>query len=336
MMVRHGVDPVEAELERRRQAVDLAFDSYAASFVERYLKERWKQWQAGNAVLANHAIPVLRNKALPKIGRGDLNPIWDGLRDRPAVARLTFATLRKLFRWAVSRGDLERSPLEGVEAPPAIPPRDRVLSDRELAVICEASTGIGEPFASFYQILLLTGQRREEVASMQWDELEQDTATWMLPGSRTKNAQPHLVPLSQQVLHNLDHLAGGLNWPRSGLVFSTNGKTAISGFSKAKRRLDEAVKALAGGGESHAQPWRVHDLRRTVATGLQRLGVRFEVTEAVLNHVSGSRSGVAGVYQRHDWKAEKRAALDAWGAHVESLGTIASDVNIVRFTPRNA
>ena len=125
------------------------------------------------------------------------------------------------------------------------------------------------------------------------------------------------MPLSVQAIEVLDELAGGGDWPRQGLVFSTTGKTPVSGFSKAKKRLDEHMAHVLE--PRTLEPWRTHDLRRTVATGLQRLGVRFEVTEAVLNHLSGARSGIAGVYQRHDWAIEKRHALTKWADWVAEV-----------------
>lgn len=318
IMVRQGIDPVQADQERRRQAVDLAFDSYVESFTNLYLKKRWKQWQLGAGVLRREAVPVLRSKPLPRIKRSDLSPIWDRLQDRPAVARLTHATLRKLFRWAVNRGDLERSPLDGVEPPPPVAARDRVLSDEELVLAWKCSSKLGAPFSGFFKMLILTAQRREEVAGLDWSELDRAARVWTLPGYRTKNGKPQLVPLSQPAFQVLDDIVGGSPWPRQGLVFSTTGTTPISGFSKAKLKLDTLMQEnLAAGAD--LKPWRAHDIRRTVATGLQRLGVRFEVTEAVLNHLSGAKSGIAGVYQRHDWAAEKREALESWGSHVGCL-----------------
>jgi integrase len=318
ILVRQGIDPVQADKERRRQAVDLAFDAYVDAFTTLYLKKRWKQWQLGAGVLVREAVPVLRAKPLPKIKRSDLAPVWDRLQDRPAVARLTHATLRKLFRWAVSRGDLERSPLEGVDPPPPVAARDRVLSDVELACIWERVEVLGFPFAGFFRMLILTAQRREEVAGLEWGELDRKNKLWTLPSYRTKNSKPQLVPLSRAAIEVLDQIAGGSDWPRRGLVFSTTGRTPISGFSKAKRKLDAAVEAQLGA-RCPVATWRVHDIRRTAATGLQRLGVRFEVTEAVLNHLSGAKSGVAGVYQRHDWADEKRAALDSWAEHLAAI-----------------
>ena len=186
-----------------------------------------------------------------------------------------------------------------------------MLDDRELAAIWKAAGALGFPFDSIHRLLILTGQRREEVAGLSWSELDRGTALWTLPAARAKNNEAHLVPLAGRVVALLDGLANGSEWPTKGLVFSTTGKTPPSGFSKAKARLDGKLEGVGA--------WRVHDLRRTVATGLQRLGVRLEVTEAVLNHRSGSRAGIVGVYQRHDWATEKREALALWSAHLERL-----------------
>jgi integrase len=140
------------------------------------------------------------------------------------------------------------------------------------------------------------------------------------------------VPLSDAVVEELDGVAGE-KWPRKGLVFTTTGKTPVSGFARAKRRLDKQIADIAADEQEERElaPWRYHDLRRTFATGMQRLGVRFEVTEAILNHVGSARSGVAGVYQRHDWKDEKRAALEAWAAHVQSIVDGSEPSNVLPF-----
>jgi integrase len=316
IMVRQGVDPVDAKHERRRQAIDLAFDSYVDSFVRLHLQKRWKDWKLGEGVLRREAVPVIRNKPLPRITRADLAAIWDRLDDRPSVARLTHATLRKLFRWAMSRGDLERSPMEGLAAPAAVPARDRVLTDEELRLLWRGTLALGRPFEPLFQLLILTGQRRDEVAGLDWSELDRATASWLIPAYRTKNGKAQHVPLGPTALAVVDGIVESQDWPRSGYVFTTTGKTPVSGFSKAKRRLDDFMADELG---DRFAPWRSHDIRRTLATGLQRLGVRFEVTEAVLNHVSGSRSGIAGVYQRYDWASEKRTALEAWSNHVATL-----------------
>jgi integrase len=165
-------------------------------------------------------------------------------------------------------------------------------------------------------MLILTGQRREEVAGMTWSEIGQDLSTWTIPATRAKNGLAHIVPLSPQaqtIIKAVRQVAKGNAGEKANNepAFVFPGRVgAFNGFSKAKTNLDE---------DSGVKDARLHDLRRTMATGLQRLGVRLEVTEAILNHVSGSRAGVVGIYQRHEWANEKRAALNAWGAHVDSI-----------------
>jgi integrase len=142
---------------------------------------------------------------------------------------------------------------------------------------------------------------------MTWSELSPDLSTWTIPGSRTKNHVEHIVPLSRQAR---EIIAAQPRLDDNPHVFPGRKGQDFRGFSRAKEALDAA---------SGMTEWRLHDLRRTVATGLQKLGVRLEVTEAVLNHVSGSRSGIVGVYQRHTWGPEKVAALQAWADCVEAL-----------------
>nr|WP_281384777.1 site-specific integrase [Novosphingobium piscinae] len=213
------------------------------------------------------------------------------------------------------------------EGPPA---RDRVLTDDELAAVWSAAVDLRDPYGAFYRLLILTGQRREEVSGMTWAELDRATSTWTIPGPRAKNGKAHIVPLAPAVVAEFDRLALAVQvaakekepdarrWPKSGPVLQTYKRVAIRSYSKAKAELDAAI-TKARGEAGPLSPWRVHDLRRTLATGLQRLGVRFEVTEATLNHVSGSRAGIAGVYQRHDWREEKRDALRSWAATVAAI-----------------
>ncbi len=328
LKVKQGIDPFAEQAETAHKAVSLAFDRYIDLFEERYVALKWKSsTRDAVAPLRNYAIPILRNKALTAIKRSDVARVLDGVAtSQPATRRKLFAMLRKMMKWAVSRGDLEphQNPVLGVEVPPPVKSRDRVLTDPELVWVWRATFEIGYPFGPLTRLLLLLGQRREEVASMPWKELDRNRAEWLLPAARSKNGKGHLVPLSTEAIGELDAIAGSKDWPTSGLVFSTTGTTSVSGFTKAKRRLDtEANQLMRGdtdGDEKDCiEHWRVHDLRRTMATGLQRLGVRFEVTEAVLNHISGARSGIAGVYQRYDWNDEKREAIKAWGAMVMRL-----------------
>ena len=328
LMVRQGVDPREHQRERRRELVELAFRGYAQRFLKLYVIGEWPaSYDFAESILRLHVVPVLGEKPLPKIGKSDITDVLDRLPpSKPALKRNVYAVLRRLLRWAVGRGDLDRSPLEGFEAPASVPSRERVLNDAELALVWKASSGLGYPFGPMFQLLMITGQRREEVAGLKWEELDRSSAAWLLPAERSKNGKSHIVPLSAPAAELLDSLAQSEKWPRKGFVFTTTGTTAVSGYSRAKRRLDVAMRRILGemsdGLDDAFTPlaaWRVHDLRRTLATGLQRLGVRFEVTEAVLNHVSGARSGVAGVYQRHDWADEKRDALARWAQALERI-----------------
>lgn len=315
LLIAQGIDPVEVEKQRRREAVDLAFSNYAERFERSCVGRGWKVLVARSFRI--HVKPVLGSKPLPKITRSDVVAVFDRMPDcQVANRRNVFAVLRRMFRWAVSRGDIDRSPMEGMETPPAVKARDRWLSDQELARIWEHAPKTHHCFGPIVRLLIVTGQRREEVSSLSWEELEQFERMWTLPGDRAKNGEPNRVPLNELAVAVLDAVAGKSTWPRRGKVFSTSTGGGFTGYHKGKEKLDRMV--AEDGGDPIA-PWRLHDLRRTLATGFQRLGVRFEVTEAVLNHVGGSRAGVAGIYQRHDWKAEKREALDLWNNHVVSI-----------------
>ena len=315
LLIAQGIDPVEVEKQRRREAVDLAFSNYAERFERSCVGRGWKVLVARSFRI--HVKPVLGSKPLPKITRSDVVAVFDRMPDcQVANRRNVFAVLRRMFRWAVSRGDIDRSPMEGMETPPAVKARDRWLSDQELARIWEHAPKTHHCFGPIVRLLIVTGQRREEVSSLSWEELEQFERMWTLPGDRAKNGEPNRIPLNELAVAVLDAVAGKSTWPRRGKVFSTSTGGGFTGYHKGKEKLDRMV--AEDGGDPIA-PWRLHDLRRTLATGFQRLGVRFEVTEAVLNHVGGSRAGVAGIYQRHDWKAEKREALDLWNNHVVSI-----------------
>ena len=340
MLVAQGIDPQHAKVERQRQSVSLAFDTYLDRFERDCLKVDWPA-SAGEvrAMLDRYAVPVLKDKPLPELGRADIREVLAPVRARTATASKLFATLRRMFNWAISEGDLVASPLVGMEPPTVPASRDRWLEDRELTVVWRASGDLAYPFGPMVRLLLLTGARREEVAGLSWGELRQASATWMLPAERAKNGNATTIPISTLAVAEIDALAARAGkkrqWPRRGLLFSTTGTTAVSGYSKAKKRLDAAIaKALDGGEPVHA--WRLHDLRRTVATGMQRLGVRFEVVESILNHVSGSRSGVAGIYQRHNWAPEKKAALQAWSDHIERLLSGADGTNVVQLAEMRA
>lgn len=330
-MVDCGQDPGTIKQQKRHQDVELAFSSYAERFIVEYLQIEWKGGhELAAGLLRREAVPVLKSRPLTDVSRSDISAILDRMADRPASRRNTFAALRRLFRWAVGRGDIATSPIGEMEPPAAPASRDRVLSDSEMSIVWHASERLGYPFAYFVKLLILTGQRREEVAGLNWAELDRDQAVWILPAERSKNATAHHVPLSKGVIELIDEIAHRCSqktgtWPKQGILLSSNGDKPSRGFSVAKKRLDQFCRTMLEERDARfssvdeLKPWRFHDLRRTCATGLQRLGVRFEVTEAVLNHLSGSRSGIAGIYQRHTWATEKKAALQAWDDHVRSI-----------------
>lgn len=316
ILVKQGKDPHEDARQQKRDRVDLRFEVYA----ERYLSHYGKRWSSRTrptveSNFRNWIVPALKGRSISEIGKPDIVAMLDRVEERApgrlALPRNVYAHARKLFSWARSRGDIDHHPFEGIDPPPAPSSRERVLSDHELAAIWRTSEKLGPPFGPMLRLLIITGQRREEVAGLDWQELDPSTGNWAIPAARAKNRKTHTVPLSNLAIRELKALARG-DWPRRGLVFTTTGQTAASGHSRAKERLDRLLEKDFPA----IQPWRVHDLRRTFATGLQRLGVRLEVTEACLNHVSGSRRGVVGVYQRHQWSDEKRQALDLWGQHL--------------------
>lgn len=340
--VSQGVDPIEAEkraeadrlareaAEERAaaEAVSLRIDTLSVKFLDHLKAQRPRSHDSCEGVLRLHILPVVGSLRIDQITRSDANRVLNRIdSSKVALRRITFATLSWLSSWATDAMDLPANPMAGLKAPPSAAARDRVLGDDELRWIWFASETLPSPYPGFYQLLILTAQRRDEVAGLDWNELSRERAEWTLPSERSKNAEANIVPLSSAVVALLDGIAGSAKWPRSGPVIRSSVGTPLTAFSKGKKLLDAAIAKLAAGesaGSIHVEDaalpgWRVHDIRRTVATGLQRLGTRFEVTEAILNHRSGSRSGVAGIYQRYGWGEEKRAALEAWARHVAAL-----------------
>ena len=213
------------------------------------------------------------------------------------------AALSAMFNWAIREGyELAGNPVAGTNRPAEPKSRSRVLADAELAAIWRACRD--DAYGRIVRLLMLTGQRRDEVGGMRWSEIEGER--WTLPAERTKNRREHVIPLPASALALL------ADWPRrSGreYVFGNVGR-GYSGWWKAKAALD---------GRCGVASWRVHDLRRTVATVMaDRLGVLPHIVEAVLNHV-GSRAGVAGVYNRARYEAEMREALTRWAEHVAGI-----------------
>lgn len=312
-------------------------EKVVATFVERYAKANTREgtWKETERLLDKEVVGAWKGQHLSSIGRADVHGLLDGIVDRgaPIVANKTLAALRRMCGWAVEREIITASPCEGVKAPSVERSRDRVLADDELRRVWTACEAIEWPFGPLVQLLILTGQRRDEVAEMRWSEVDLEGKTWILPRARAKNDQAHVVPLSDQALRVLGAL------PRvgvkDGFIFSTTGELPVSGFSRAKQRIDREI-ADAAEAQDVLAPWVIHDLRRTLASGMARLGVNLPVIEKVLNHQSGSFAGIVGVYQRHSFADEKRHALAAWGAHVERILTGAPAGNVVELATARA
>jgi integrase len=219
------------------------------------------------------------------------------------------ASLSSLFSWAMGEGIADMNPVIGTNKAAEEVSRDHVISDPELAAIWRACRD--DDHGRIVRLLMLTAQRRDEVGSLAWGELDTAAGLWTIPKQRTKNGLTHDVPLSAPALTILKSMAR-----REGraLVFG-DGEGGFQGWSKAKAALDRRI--FDAGDE--VRPWRLHDLRRTAATRMGDLGALPHVIEAVLNHVSGHRAGVAGVYNRAAYNKEKREALDAWASHVRQL-----------------
>jgi integrase len=245
--------------------------------------------------------------------------------------------LGSMFKWAKkSKRLIAVDPCINIDRPGAPPKRSRVLNVKpdvrradELRWFWAGCDALPEPWGALIKLLLLTGCRLNEIARMLSDELSDEMATLRLPPGRTKNALEHhvpLPPLARDLLVTVKRIEG------CEYVFSTNGRAPVSGWSKIKLRLDAAMLAEARKecGKSVAiPPWRLHDLRRTAATGMNGIGIAPHIVEAVLNHVSGAKAGVAGNYNVEQYALEKKVALERWSAHVASLVESKSANNVL-------
>lgn len=270
----------------------------------------------------------------------------DGLAERrPVMARRIRDYGRAMFNWAMRRRLVPANPFAGVVIEGREISRGRVLSDAELGEAWRAAGTLPYPFGPFLRVLILTLQRRGEVAGMRWFELAEDLSTWTVPAERAKNRRAHIVHLAEPVRGILRGLPRGAE---GGLVFrvAAPGRTGtalaaqpLSAFSFAKARMMEAIEAERAGAPAApetvslmpAPDWRLHDFRRTGVTTLARLGFAPHVADRLLNHVQGTIRGVAAVYQRHEFLTEREAALFAWADHVLAVGEgRAAGSNVVR------
>jgi integrase len=277
-----------------------------------------------------------RGRKIQEISKRDIVALLDVINDRgsPIMANRVLSAVRKLFNWCVARDILQVSPCTLVAPPAPERSRDRVLNDDELRLVWNAADGDGWPFGPLVKLLVLTGQRLDEVGGMRWDEVDLENGVWTLPAKRVKNNELHEVPLSDAAVAIIAAL------PRikttKNFVFATRRDAAVSGFSRAKTRLDQAILAAMPKDAKAPEHWTFHDLRRSMASGMAPLGIQLHVVEKILNHSSGTFAGVAGVYQRYDFYNEKRIALAVWASHVESVVSGKAPANVIALHPSKA
>ena len=336
-----GHDPVadhKARKLRQRAAVQEAasntFGAAAQDFITKYSRQRVRRWKEqarllglqptaeGLEVIPGGLAARWADKPLAQIDGHDIHQLVVETRERGAPglerrsdgptetrARAMLTCLSRMFRWLVQHRRVETNPCTGVHRPEASKARDRVLSNDEIKAFWRATDGteIRPQFGAVLKLLLLTGCRLNEITALRWEERSADGTQINLPGSRTKNHRPHvvpMVPLAQSIIAAMPRIA---DCP---YVFTTNGKAPVAIGSKVKNRLDEAMGV---------REWRIHDLRRTAVTGMAELGIRPDVIELCVNHVSGTRGGIAGVYNRSELLPERRAALERWAVQVQGI-----------------
>ena len=315
--IANGEDPRVVKLSAAQSAADTV-GAVVPLFIARYAKAHNKPEtvKENQRLIDRNILPAWGRRPIASITRRDVIALLDSIVDRgsPVAANRVRTVGSRLFGWAIERGLIETSPFDHVKPPTGETSRDRTPDDSELRLILRAANSLGYPFGPLVTLLAFTGQRRAEVGGMRWSELNEDLTLWTLPRERAKNDVAHSVPIApavRDILGTLPRFAG------SDFVLTTTGATSISGYSKAKTALDAAIGELNGG--ELIPPWRIHDLRRAMASGMAKLGVQLPVVEKVLNHISGSFGGVAGIYQRHEFRAEKRAALEIWARHLATI-----------------
>lgn len=330
----HGQDI--AEVKRRNKlekkaGVAKTFGDAVVDFIEQHAMPNTRRWtnQArllglkvgeGLEVIRGGLADRWRDKPLSEITDDDIHALIDEVREkgvpglarksrRPTegMARSMFSTLSTFFKWLIQKRRLKQNPCFGLPRPKTPTSRDRVLSVTEIVLFWCASSKLGNPYAPMLKLLLLTGCRLNEVARMRRSELSSDGETWTILGSRTKNKRTHVVPLAPMARELIASL------PSEGdFVFTTDGRAPVASADRMKKRLDALMDI---------PEWRFHDLRRTCATGMAEIGIAPHIVEACLNHVSGAKAGVAGIYNRAVYANEKREALNKWAAHVKRLVT---------------
>lgn len=316
--VRLGHDIQSERAAARKRSAPRKLSEELRDYVEMRRAGGMRSWRDLEGAFNREVIPILGQVGLEEVTDVDLLDLFGKIRS-PSMANHSYAYLSAFFKWARGQMKIPTNPMTDLPRPrpDAIVNRDRFLSDAEIADFWRASNGLGYPFGEFFKLALLLGQRREEVSGMRREHVDLEKTLWEIPRELTKSNRAHLVPLPPEAMIILK-AAPKFEGP---YMFSTTaGDRPISGFSKAKKRLDIAIAEIRA--ERQADPlmaWRTHDLRRTVASGLARLKVPPIVVEKIQNRATGEGAGVAGIYNRYGYLDERRAALEAWGRYVSSI-----------------
>jgi integrase len=309
--VQRGDDPA-LEKKHKKATQPATFGELATEYIERYAKVRKRSWKNDEINLRLHILPKWQHRQLDSIKRADVVALVElpEANGQPHLARQLLATVRKLFNWAVEKSLADSNPVAGVRVGAKVQDRSRTLTLEELRQIWTVWDQLGNPWNSYFKVLLLTAQRRSEVAHMRWDQIAD--GVWTIPAEANKSGRLHMVPLSAEVTAILDSLPRTTSpfiFPARSVRDRAGSEAPISGFSAAVRKVNAKL----------AQPieWRIHDLRRTATSMMARLRFPPHVLSAVLNHApQATMKGVLSVYNRYEYLAEKREALEAWASYL--------------------
>jgi integrase len=320
-LIRQGIDPATEE-EHQRQAElrkhKNTFEAVAEEYLRRAVIGKQRKGDTVARELRNEFISRWGSRPITAISRQDVLTVIDEAVDRGSKFQAfnLLGHVRRMFNWVISRGvyGIEHSPCDRMKPQDVIGRKDsrtRILSDLEIRALWRASGKLGYPWGAFYRLLLVTGQRKSEVAGARWSEIDLDKKTWTIPAERMKMANAHVVPLTDTAIEILKSLPEFRN---PDYVFSTTfGKSPIVAFSKAKVRLDKAMSAELG---AEPPPFVVHDIRRSVRTHLAALPIPPLVAERVIAH---AKQGLDRVYNLHEYADEKRHALELWASRLRDI-----------------
>jgi len=303
-LVSQGIDP-RSEKRTKRRLQEMTVELMVHEFIQTYAKPKNSSWKQAESNLRLYLSNFYGTQPISEVTRADIHQVLDDLiaRDKQTAANRALAHIRKFFGWLVERGYLNHSPADHIKPRHKESERDRVLSDAEIKASWDAAEAMSGPYSAWLKLLLLCGQRRVETASMRRSQIID--GSWHLSATDTKNKQPHIIPLPNQAQRLIDQL---IEKEGNFLIKSgRNGDRPVNGFSKAKLQMDR----LSG-----VENWKFHDLRRTVATNLTKLGIDRLILQKIINH---SERGVTQIYDRYSYMDEKREALQKWADRLDDI-----------------